>query len=112
MRLADVSSRVQEVSERVSERYQVPEKVSAARQKLYEGMNVASDAAVRGTHAAYRVARDNPRTAIASMILAAVAVGGVLWYMFGDPKKPVERRRKGARVKAVTERRRRHASAR
>jgi hypothetical protein len=58
MRLADVSSRVQEVSER----YQVPEKVSVARQKLYEGMNVASDAAVRGAHAAYRVARENPRT--------------------------------------------------
>jgi hypothetical protein len=108
MRLADVTSRVQDVSER----YQVPEKVSAARQKLYQGVNVASDAAFRGANAAYRVARNNPRTAIAGMILAAVAVGGVLWYMFGDPKKPVERRRKGARVKAVTERRRRHASAR
>ena len=67
-----------------------------------------------GAEVAYRAALDNPRTSIAGLVLAAVAVGGLLYYMFGDSRKPVERRRRGQRVRAVSERRKRsgrHASA-
>lgn len=101
MRLAAVSSRINEVAER----YQVPERVNAASQKMYEGMSAAGDAAKRGAYAAYQLARENPRTTIASAIVAATLIGGLLYYMFGDPQKPVERRRKGKRVRARTERR-------
>jgi hypothetical protein len=108
MTLAEVSNRLSEVAER----YQVPERVSAASQKLYEGMSTAGDAARRGAHATYQIAREYPRASVASALVAAALIGGALWYLFGDPKRPVERRRRGARVRAVSERRRRHARAR
>jgi hypothetical protein len=130
MTLAEVSNRLSEVAER----YQVPERVSVASQKLYEGMStageaarkgavvageaarkgavVAGEAARRGAHAAYQIAHEYPRASVASALVAAALIGGALWYLFGDPKRPVERRRRGARVRAVSERRRRHARAR
>jgi hypothetical protein len=108
MTLAEVSNRLSEVAER----YQVPERVSVASQKLYEGMSTAGEAARRGAHAAYHMAREYPRASVASALVAAALIGGALWYLFGDPKRPVERRRRGARVRAVSERRRRHARAR
>lgn len=119
MTLSEVSNRLSEVAER----YQVPERVSVASQKLYEGMStageavrkgavVAGEAAHRGAHAAYQMAREYPRASVASALVAAALIGGALWYLFGDPKRPVERRRRGARVRAVSERRRRHARAR
>lgn len=107
MKLADLPSRVTEMSER----YRVPERVSAASEKLYEGMTYAGDAAKRGAHVAYRLARENPRTTIASAVIAATMIGGLLYYLFGDPRKPVERRRKGPRVRAKTERRSRMRAA-
>lgn len=67
-----------------------------------------------GAQVAYRAALEHPRTSIAGMVLAAAVIGGLLWYMFGDARKPVERRRKGPRVRAVSERRKRsgrHATA-
>ena len=103
MRLAEVSSRLNEVSER----YQVPERVSAASQKAYEGMNVAADAARRGAHVAYRMAREYPRASISGALLAATLVGGMLWYLFADQKHPVQRRRPGNRLRAGAERRKR-----
>jgi hypothetical protein len=115
MRLAEVQSRLAEAPARLSElseRYQVPERISAASQKAYEGMSAASEAARRGAHAAYQIAREYPRASVASALVAAALIGGALWYLFGDPKRPVERRRRGARVRSVSERRRRHARAR
>lgn len=115
MRLAEVQSRLAEVPGRVSElseRYQVPERVSAASQKMYEGMSAAGEAARRGAHAAYQMAREYPRASVASAFVAAALIGGALWYLFGDPKRPVERRRRGARVRSVSERRRRHTRSR
>lgn len=107
MRLAEVPSRLSEVSER----YKVPERVSAASQKVYEGVSVAGDAARRSANAAYRMALEHPRTSIAGAIAAAAIIGGLLWYMFGDPRRPVERRRKPQRVRAKTERRTRAKTA-
>jgi hypothetical protein len=107
MRLAEVSNRLSEVAER----FQVPERISAASQKIHEGMSHAGHAARQGAHVAYRMAREHPATSIASAVVAAALIGGVLWYLFGDPRHPVERRRRGARVRAVSERRRRHARA-
>jgi hypothetical protein len=107
MKLAEVSDRLSDVAER----YQVPERVSAASQKIHEGMSYAGDAARRGANVAYRMAREHPATSVASLVLAAALIGGVLWYLFGDPRHPVERRRRGSRVRAVSERRRRHARA-
>jgi hypothetical protein len=107
MRLAEVSNRLSEVAQR----YEVPKRVGTASQKIHEGMSYAGDAARRGAHVAYRMAREHPGTSVASLVLAAALVGGVLWYLFGDPRHPVERRRRGARVRAVSERRRRHARA-
>ena len=107
MTLAEVSNRLSEVAER----YQVPERVSAASQKIHEGMGYAGDAARRGAQVAYGIAREYPRASVASALVAAALIGGALWYLFGDPKRPVERRRRGARVRAVSERRRRHARA-
>ena len=116
MRLAEVQNRLSDVSNRlseVSERYQVPERVSAASQKVAEGVSAgvsaASEAARRGAKVAYHFARENPRTSIGAAVVAAAMVGGLLWYLFADPERPVERRRKGVRVRARTERRRRHA---
>jgi hypothetical protein len=115
MRLAEVQSRLTEAPARLSElseRYQVPERVSAASQKMYEGMSAAGESARRGAHAAYQRAREYPRASVAGALVAAALIGGALWYLFGDPKRPVERRRRGARVRAVSERRRRHPRAR
>jgi hypothetical protein len=108
MRLAEVSSRLNEVSER----YQVPERLSAASKKAYEGMGVASEAARRGAHAAYQMAREYPRASIGGAILAAALIGGLLWYMFGDRQRPVQRRRHATRVRAGSERRRKSRAAR
>ena len=103
MRLAEVQNRLSEVSER----YQVPQRVSAASQKVVEGATAASEAALRGAQGAYRLAREYPRASIGTAIVAAAAISYLLWYMFGDPDRPVERRRKGVRVRARSERRRR-----
>lgn len=119
MRLAEVSSRLNEVSER----YQVPERLSAASkkayegmsvasQKAYEGMGVASEAARRGAHAAYQMAREYPRASVGGAILAAALIGGLLWYMFGDRQRPVQRRRHTTRARAGSERRRKSRAAR
>jgi hypothetical protein len=71
-----------------------------------------TDLTICFAHAAYRMAREHPGTSVASLVIATALIGGVLWYLFGDPKNPVERRRRGGRVRAVSERRRRHARAR
>ena len=87
----------------------VPNEVS---NQLNEGLQAAGATARRGAHAAYRVALDHPRASTAAgIILAAALVGGVLWLMFGDSRRPVERRRKGQRVRAVSERRSRRGRA-
>jgi hypothetical protein len=85
----------------VSERYQVPQRVRAA-----------GETARQGAHTAYRMALDHPRASTAAgIILAAALVGGVLWYVFGDWRQPAPRKRTGARVRAVTERRKRARAA-
>jgi ElaB/YqjD/DUF883 family membrane-anchored ribosome-binding protein len=114
MRLADVSSRLAEVPGRVSEvaeRYQVPERVSEASRKVYQGMTLAGEAARRGANVAYRLAREHPRTSIGATIAAGLLIGGLLWYMFGDSKHPVQRRRTPTRARAGTERRKRARAA-
>ena len=79
---------------------------------LYDSMSVAGEAARRHAMAAYRTALEHPRTSIGGMIIAAALVGGLLWYMFGDERRPVQRRRRTAsRVRAGSERRRKHRSA-
>jgi len=108
MRLADVSSRVNEVAQR----YQVPERFDAVKEKVGDLSGRMAGKMSAAGYAAYRLARENPRSSIAGAVLAAALVGGLLWYLFGDEKRPVERRRRGKRVRAVSERRRRHASAR
>jgi hypothetical protein len=107
MRFAEVTKEVAgQLSNQLneaSERYQVPQRLRAA-----------GDTARRGAEHAYRYALEHPRTsAAAGIVLAAAIVGGVLWYLFGDSRRPVERRRKGTRVRAVTEKRKRrtHATA-
>jgi hypothetical protein len=107
MTLAEVSNRLSEVAEH----YKVPERVAATSQKLHEGMSAAGHAARRGAYAAYQIAREHPRASVASLAVAAAVIGGVLWYVFGDARHPVERRRKGERVRAVSERRKRHSRA-
>jgi hypothetical protein len=118
MKLAQVSSRLADLSEQ----YEVPQKLGQVSEKVYEGIGAAGEAARksamaagevarRGAHAAYGIAREYPRASLASAVVAAALIGGALWYLFGDPKRPVERRRKGERVRAVSERRRRHARA-
>lgn len=106
MRLAEVPSRLSDVS-------------SVASEKISEGMSTAgeaarrgADAAYRGAHAAYRLALAHPKSSIGALVATAVLVGGVLWYMFGSHRKPLQRRAKGARVRAVSERRRRNRHAR
>jgi hypothetical protein len=91
----------------VAERYQVPERLDFAKEKLGDVSSRVADRMTAASHAAYRLARENPRTSIASGVVAAMLVGGLLWWMFGDRKHPVQRRRSGQRVRAGTERRRR-----
>lgn len=110
MRLADVQTRLNEVSER----YQVPERFSTAKEKVREGVHAASDVAYRGAHAAYQMAREHPKSTIGAAIAAAAIIGGVLYYLFGrEGSQPVQRRRSPSRVRAGGERRRksRHARA-
>jgi len=115
MRLAEISNRAAELSDQ----YEVPKhldnasrKLSEVSSKVYDQLGVAGQAARKGAEAAYRTALDYPKTSIAGIVLAAALVGGLLWYMFGDRKNPVQRRRPGNRVRAGTERRRRHRGAR
>jgi len=116
MRLAQVSNRLANLAEE----YEVPERLNDASQKLgqvsekvYDRMTAAREVARRGAAQAYRVALENPRTsAAAGVILAAALVGGVLWYVFGDWRKPAPRKRSGARVRAGAERRKRARHAR
>lgn len=115
MRLAQLTNRAAELSEK----YEVPEhldnasrKLSEVSGKVYDSMSVAGEAARRHAMAAYRTALDHPRTSIGGIIIAAALVGGLLWYMFGDERRPVQRRRRtSSRVRAGMERRRKHRSA-
>ena len=123
MRLAQLTNRAAERAAELSQKYEFPEhldhasrKLSEVSGKVYDSMSVAGEAARRHALAAYRTALDHPRTSIGGMIIAAALVGGLLWYMFGDERRPVQRRRTHSRVRAGTERRRkprsgRHASA-
>jgi hypothetical protein len=116
MRLERISNRVADLSER----YQVPEHLEQASRKLgevsekvYDRMSMAGEAAKRGAAYAYRTALEHPKTSIGAIIVAAALVGGLLWYMFGDKRRPVQRRRAGtSRVRAGAERRRKHRAAR
>jgi hypothetical protein len=103
MRLAQISNRAAELSEQ----YRVPEhlnnasrKVSEVSGKVYERASVAGEAARRGAIAAYRTALDHPKTSVGAIIVAAALVGGLLWWMFGDERQPVQRRRSHARVRS------------
>ena len=115
MRLEQISNRVANLAEK----YEVPEQLNQASRKLgevtekvYDRMSVAGDAARRHAMAAYRTALEHPKSSIAGIVLAAAVVGGVLWYVFGDWRKPpVQRRRHGSRVRAGAERRRKHRAA-
>jgi hypothetical protein len=94
MRLAEVTKEVSNHLNEVSERYQVPQR-----------LRVVGDTARRGAQNAYQLALEHPRTsAAAGVILAAAIVGGVLWYMFGSQREPLERRTR--RVRAGTGRKR------
>jgi hypothetical protein len=105
MRLAQVSNRVADLSEQ----YEVPEKLHRMSEKISDGMSVAGQAARQGALRAYHAALENPKTSIGGVILAAALVGGLLWFMFGDERRPVQRRRKGARASAGAERRKSRA---
>jgi hypothetical protein len=101
----------EQVSNRVAdlaEQYEVPERLNRA----YDKVSAAGEAARQGAMAAYRTALEHPKTSIGGLILAAALVGGLLWYMFGDERRPVQRRRHTSRVRAGTERRRKHRAAR
>jgi hypothetical protein len=102
MRLAEVPSRLSDASSIASEK--ISEGVEAARR--------GADVAYRGAQSAYRLALEHPKTSIGAIVVSAVLVGGLLWYMFGTHRKPLERRSKGPRVRAVSERRRRSRHAR
>lgn len=110
MRLALIPQRVSQLAEE----YEVPERLNDASRKLgevsekvYDRMTVAGEAARKGTMAAYRTALEHPKTAIGGVILAAALVGGLLWYVFGDSRRPVQRRRHTTRMRAGAERRKR-----
>lgn len=119
MRLEQLTNRAAERAVALSEKYELPEhldnatrKLSDVSGKIYDRMSVAGEAARRHAMAAYRTALDHPRTSIGGIIIAAALVGGLLWYMFGDERRPVQRRRRtGSRVRAGMERRRKHRSA-
>lgn len=114
MTLTQLTNRAAELSHK----YELPEhldnasrKLSEVSGKVYDNMGLAGEAARRHAMAAYRTALEHPRTSIGGMIIAAALVGGLLWYMFGDERRPVQRRRRaGSRVRAGTERRRKHRS--
>ena len=108
MRLADVSSRLNDVSER----YQVPERLSVASEKVRESVSAAGDAAYRGAYSAYEFARAHPKSSIGAAFAAAAIIGGVLYYLFATEGRPVQRRRSPSRARAGSERRRKHRTAR
>jgi hypothetical protein len=115
MRLAEISNRAAELSEQ----YEVPKhldnasrKLSEVSGKVYDQLSVAGESARRGAAAAYRTALDHPKTSIGGIVIAAALVGGLLWYMFGNQRRPVQRRRSHARVRAGAERRRKPRAAR
>ena len=115
MRLAEISNR----AAALSEQYEVPKhldnasrKISEVSSKVYDQLGVAGDAARKTAAAAYRTALDNPKTSIGGVIIAAALVGGLLWYMFGSERRPVQRRRTHTRVRAGSERRRKPRAAR
>ena len=111
MRLAEMTKEVSNQLSEVSERYQVPQRLRRASDAACEAAYTASDAARRGARQAYRIALDNPRaSAAAGIILAAAAVGGLLWYIFGNQEKP--QRKPRPRVRARTERRKQSRGAR
>lgn len=101
MRLAQVTNRVADLSER----YEVPEKLGRVSEKVVDGMSVASEAARKGAMTAYRAALEHPRASIGGAIVVVALVGGLLWFMFGDKRHPVQRRRPRTRVRAGAERR-------
>jgi hypothetical protein len=119
MRLAEISNRAAELSEQ----YEVPKhldnasrKISEVSSKVYDQLGAAGDVARKGAVAAYRTALEHPKTSIGGVIIAAALVGGLLWYMFGNARRPVQRRRTHTKVRAGSERRRkprpaRHATA-
>lgn len=108
MKFADVATRVNEVAQR----YQMPERIDAAKETINDFSGRMAERMSAAGQTAYRLARENPRASIASAVVAAMLVGGLLWYMFGDRRNPVQRRRAGNRVRAGTERRRRHRGSR
>jgi hypothetical protein len=117
MRLEQIPSQIAQLAEdyEVTERLtDASRKVSEVSGKVYDRMSTAGEAAKRGASMAYRAALEHPKTSIGGIIVAAALVGGVLWYLFGDWRKPpVQRRRAGThRVRAGTERRRRSRGAR
>jgi hypothetical protein len=100
MRLASaVAGKVVPITEKLAE------KVGPISEKVYERAGVAGNAVREGTERAYRLALEHPRTSVGAVVVAAALIGGLLWYLFGDSRRPVERRRKGQRVRAVSERR-------
>ena len=116
MRLAQIPSQVAQLAED----YEVKDRLTDASRKLgevsgkvydkvYDQMGVAGEAAYRsarkGAVAAYHTALEHPRASIGGIILAAALIGGALWYVFGDWRRPQPHRRSGARVRARTERR-------
>lgn len=115
MRLAHITDRAAELSEK----YQVPEhlnqasrKLSEVSEKVVDRVSEASEAARRGAAMAYRTALEHPKTSIGAVIVAAALVGGALWYVFGNWRKPaIQRRRHGTRLRAGNERRRKHRAA-
>lgn len=115
MRLAHITDRAAELSEK----YQVPEhlnqasrKLSEVSEKVVDRVSEASEAARRGAAMAYRTALEHPKTSIGAVIVAAALVGGALWYVFGNWRKPaIQRRRHGTRLRAGSERRRKHRAA-
>lgn len=111
MRLAEMTKEVSNQLSEVSERYQVPQRLRRASDAACEAAYTASDAARRGARQAYRIALDNPRaSAAAGIILAAAAVGGLLWYIFGNQEKS-QRSKPRPRVRARTERRKQSRGA-
>lgn len=108
MRLAQVSNRVAELSER----YEVPEKLGRVSEKVYDGVSVAGEAARKGAAMAYRAALEHPKTSIGGIIIAAALVAGALWYVFGDRRRSAPRKRIAARVRTGAERRKRSRAAR
>jgi hypothetical protein len=116
MRLAQVSNRLANLAENcevTGHLTDASQKLGQVSEKVYDQMSAAREVARRGAQHAYRVALENPRTsAAAGAILAAALIGGVLWYVFGDWRKPAPRKRVGARVRAGAERRKRARQAR